>query len=90
MYIVHMKRITASEARRNWFRLLDEVARGGVVFIERHGKRIVLRREDAPAAAEERPDYSAIIEAPDAARADTWGWDWEEGGALVPRDLDDG
>jgi hypothetical protein len=37
LYIVRMKRVTASEARRNWFRLLDEVAAGAVVVIERGG-----------------------------------------------------
>lgn len=83
-----MKRVTASEARRNWFRLLDEVAAGGTVVIMRKGRRIVLRREDpATKADRELPDYSGIIRVPDVADADRWGWDWEgpEGG-VIPRD----
>ena len=35
-----MKRVTASDARKNWFRLLDEAAAGEVVVIERAGTRI--------------------------------------------------
>ena len=89
MYIVHMKRITASEARRNWFRILDEVAAGATVIIERHGRRIVLRREDEEArAGADRPDYSALLSLPDAERADSWGWEWSREGELEPRDIE--
>ena len=38
MYNVHMKRVTASEARRNWFRLLDEIAGGEQVVITSEGE----------------------------------------------------
>ena len=78
MYNVHMKRLTASQARRNWFRLLDEIAAGEVVVIERKGRRIVLRREqeNAEARTEASPDYSALLRVPDAERADRWGWVW--------------
>lgn len=77
MYIVHMIRVTASEARRNWFRLLDEVAAGKVVVIERKGRRIVLRREPTSRTRPERvPDYTRLLRVPDAAHADTWTWDW--------------
>lgn len=82
MYIVHMKRVTASDARRNWFRLLDEVAAGEVVRIERGGQTIVLRREEKPAVCEPVPDYSGILRAPSAGEADRWGWTWEEGAEL--------
>ena len=83
-----MKRITASEARKNWFRLLDEVAQGEVVVIERSGRRILLRREAAE--VREVPDYSGLIGAVrDAADADRWGWDWPgEERDLVPVDRD--
>ena len=37
--------MTATEARRNWFRLLDEVAAGEEVVVERGGRRIIIRRE---------------------------------------------
>lgn len=80
-----MKRVTASEARRNWFRLLDEVAAGATVVIERGGRRILLQR--APDPVGRIPDYSGILRAPEAGTADAWGWRWEgEGGELVPED----
>lgn len=72
-----MKRVTASEARRNWFRLLDEVAAGAVVVIERKGRRILLRREEEAPSAAEIPDYDELMSAPAAERADEWSWAWE-------------
>lgn len=80
-----MKRTTASDARRNWFRLLDEVAAGEVVVIERNGRRI--RIESVPDDAEDDavPDYTGILRAPlDVEEADRWGWDWDEEGGLLP------
>jgi hypothetical protein len=73
-----MKRVTASEARRNWFSLLDEVAAGGTVIVMRNSHEIVLRRRD-PSERETRPppDYAGIIQVPDAESADRWRWDWE-------------
>jgi hypothetical protein len=86
LYIVHMKRVTASEARKNWFRLLDEVAQGAVVCIERGGRRIVLRREEPEAGeAATLPEYDALLRVPEVDLADRWGWSWsEETGALEP------
>jgi len=78
MYIVRMKRVTASDARRDWFRLLDEVAAGEKVVIERRGKRIVLSCEDSDAAGSAIPDYGAAIQATDADHADQWSWSWSE------------
>lgn len=77
MYIVHMKRVTASEARRHWFRLLDQVLDGEIVAIIRKGAKIIIRREPASAGEVEPPDYSGIIRVPDADDADRWGWVWE-------------
>ncbi len=73
-----MKRVTASEARRNWFRLLDEIVAGQVVVVERKGWRIVLRREDRPEGAVETPDYGGLIRAPDVEDADRWSWEWSD------------
>jgi antitoxin (DNA-binding transcriptional repressor) of toxin-antitoxin stability system len=83
-----MKRVTASDARKNWFRLLDEVVAGEVVVVERSGRRIVIQRDaDEPAQAE-APDYADLIRAPDAEEADGWGWEWDEAsGGLGPTDL---
>lgn len=77
MYIVRMKRVTASEARRHWFRLLDQVLEGEVVAIVRRGARIIIRREPASDAEAEPPDYSGIIRVPDIDHADRWNWEWE-------------
>jgi antitoxin (DNA-binding transcriptional repressor) of toxin-antitoxin stability system len=87
LYIVHMKRVTASEARKNWFRLLDEVAQGAVVCIERGGRRIILRREPEETGGDSVPDYSAILRVPHLDEADRWGWTWsEEDGSLEPEE----
>jgi hypothetical protein len=83
MYVVHMKRVTASDARKNWFRLLDEVAAGEVVCIERGGRTIVIRRQEGASEAVEIPDYGAILRVPDVEDADRWGWEWSpDGGGL--------
>jgi antitoxin (DNA-binding transcriptional repressor) of toxin-antitoxin stability system len=80
-----MKRVTASEARKNWFRLLDDVAQGEVVCIERQGRRIILRREPEAPEQSSLPDYSSHIRVPDVDRAHEWGWSWsEEDGVLEP------
>ena len=80
-----MKRVTASEARRNWFRLLDEVAEGAVVCIERRGRRIVLQREPDATDTTGLPDYAALLRVPSLNEADAWGWRWsEDTGSLEP------
>lgn len=75
-----MKRVTASEARRKWFELLDEVARGEHVVIERNGRRITLLCEDAlePHPDRELPDYSALLQVPNVDEADRWSWRWSD------------
>jgi len=72
-----MKRVTATEARKNWFRLLDEVAEGEIVLIERAGAqlRLVLAEPAGPSAG--IPDYRGLIHMPDADSADQWGWEWD-------------
>jgi hypothetical protein len=74
-----MKRVTASDARKNWFRLLDEVAAGAVVSIERGGRIIVLRRAEVREQGD-LPDYTRLLRAPGAEDADRWSWDWREPG----------
>ncbi len=84
-----MKRVTASEARRHWFRILDEVAAGEVVVVERNGKAIRLTRESRADRVREVPDYSALVRAPEGAEhAERWGWDWsdDEGGVRPVED----
>lgn len=89
LYIVHMRRVTASEARRNWFRLLDDVAQGAVICVERGGRRIVLRRESDLAEGPACPDYAQFLQVPDLEEADRWGWSWSEAnGELEPEEED--
>jgi antitoxin (DNA-binding transcriptional repressor) of toxin-antitoxin stability system len=78
LYIVHMKRVTASEARKNWFRLLDEVASGEVVVIERRGRRVVLHREEKAEGRQAKmaKDYGKLLQVPEEEGADAWSWDW--------------
>lgn len=80
MYNVHMKRITASEARRNWFRLLDEVVAGETVVIERRGVRVVLQRYAEPDRA---PDYRGLLVGVGLDQADRWTWEWAADGQLT-------
>ena len=82
-----MKLITASEARKNWFRILDEVSAGGVVVIERRGKRVVLREEKPSERADSRlPDYKKLLIVKHPEEADQWRWDWQAEGSLVFKD----
>jgi hypothetical protein len=79
MYNVHVKRMSASDTRQNWFRVLDEVLAGEVVVIERKGRRVVLRAEAAGESGAEPslPDYQSLIQG-DVDRADDWCWEWSE------------
>jgi hypothetical protein len=72
-----MKRLTATDARREWFRVLDEVLAGETVAVERKGRRVILRAEEAaqPDAEEPLPDYSALLSG-DVDEADGWSWEW--------------
>jgi hypothetical protein len=78
-----MKSITASEARKNWFRLLDEVAGGEVVTIRRKNKRIVLSLEKKRQPA--LPNYKGLIGGKDLDNVDKWGWTWSPDKGLRPR-----
>jgi antitoxin (DNA-binding transcriptional repressor) of toxin-antitoxin stability system len=73
-----MKRVTASQARKDWFRLLDEVTEGETVVIERRGRRVILRRETVrrARARSAAPDYSGLLDVPDLDRLDRWTWEW--------------
>ena len=86
MYSVHVKSLSATEARKHWFRLLDEIVAGEVVLIERGGSLVELRRSEVRRASEAVPDYSDIVRVPDLDEADRWHWEWQAPGqALEPR-----
>ena len=67
-----MKQVTATEARKQWFRLLDEVVSGEVVILERKGRRVILRREDSKRGLKDPKelDYRKLLRVPDADHAD--------------------
>jgi hypothetical protein len=83
-YIVHMKHVSASEARKNWFKLLDEAANGEVIAIQRNDKKLILKMQKKKPSV---PSYKGLIRFPDADNADIWGWEWEKPGQLAPRML---
>jgi hypothetical protein len=86
MYTVHMKSLTATAARRVWFRLLDEVVAGEVVVIERDGALVELRRRGPRIRRRKVPDYSDILRVPDLDQADRWHWEWKgPGEPLAPQ-----
>ena len=76
-----MKYVTASEARKNWFTLLDEAAKGQTIAIERNGTKLVLRAEKQKKV---KSAPSKLVSGEDVDNADKWGWDWDEAGRLVP------
>ena len=78
LYIVHMKNVTASEARKNWFRLLDEALDGEVIAVQRKGRRLVLRREELAdnRNAKGTLQYKRLLRVPSAEKADRWSWEW--------------
>jgi hypothetical protein len=73
-----MKQVTASEARKNWFRLLDEALDGEVIAVQRKGQRVVLRRENVAKSRKTKAagQYKGLLRVPDGDKADQWSWDW--------------
>jgi len=87
LYIVRMKKVTASEARQQWFRLLDEAAQGEVIVVHRKGRRLVLRREDVGKAKAATPKamYRRLLRVPRLDEADRWSWEWKPDRGVAPR-----
>ncbi|MBV8202149.1 MAG: hypothetical protein JOZ15_16135 [Acidobacteria bacterium] len=83
-----MKAVSATEARKHWFRLLDEIVAGEVVVIERAGSLIELHRREAPTEPKELPDYSDVLRVPDLDHADRWHWEWREPGQPLEPPVD--
>jgi len=84
-----MKHMKASEARKHWFRLLDDALRGEVIAVERKGQRVLIRKEDTAqlTSAAVSTRYKRLLKVPKAEEADRWSWDWrpERGLALRKR-----
>ncbi len=87
LYVVRMKLVTASEARRQRFRLLHEAVQGEVIVVERKGRRLVLRRQDAGEAKPTSPDtgYRRLLRVSRVDEADRWSWEWKPERGLAPR-----
>ena len=79
-----MKNVKASEARKHWFRLLDEALRGEVITVERKGQRVVLRREEPSqlTLTKDATPYRKLLKVPAEDKADQWSWDWRPGRGL--------
>ena len=82
-----MKIVTASEARKHWFRLLDEALQGEVIAVERKGQRVVLQREGhgASRSAKAAQEYKKLLKVPRADEADQWSWSWRHGRGVVSK-----
>ena len=79
LYIVRMKHVTPSDARKNWFRLLDEAAAGEVIVIERNNKRLLLQADKRVKSAKPKRWIQGNVD-----DADQWGWDWSPKKGLIP------
>ena len=85
MYI-KVKFVTSTEARRNFFKLLDRAARGESVVIERGGVPLKIVRATGPKFSKKglcHPDYSTSLRSA-VDQADQWGWEWGPSGNLEP------
>jgi prevent-host-death family protein len=76
-----MARVTASEARRQFFRLLDAAERGEDVVLERKGVRfrLVVVEDDTEA----RPAESPIAVTDARVLSGEWHWDLDSEGNLI-------
>lgn len=74
-----MKNVNASEARKHWFRLLDEALAGEVIIVQRKGRRLVLRRDESRKSSNGRagPRYKKLLRVPNLDQADRWTWEWD-------------
>ena len=73
-----MRSISATEARKNFFRLLDTAVKGEPVVITRHGVALELVRSLPKKKGSRKSaslNYKQAIIGP-LASADKWGWEW--------------
>ncbi len=79
MYSVHMIRYTATDARKNFFHLLDAAERGEVVVLERHGVRFkIVVEATKPTEIEE----TIVLTADPDVLEGNWTWVSDEEGQL--------
>ncbi|OGP08468.1 MAG: hypothetical protein A2048_09135 [Deltaproteobacteria bacterium GWA2_45_12] len=78
-----MKRFSATEARVNFFKILDLSVQGETVIIERNGIPIHLVPHPKKKRAK-KTDYSSLIHSK-VDDAETWSWEWEPNKELTLR-----
>jgi hypothetical protein len=85
-----MKLIKASEARKQWFRILDDALRGEIIAVERKGQRVVLQREEPSRSARTKDalSYKKLLKVRRPDEADRWTWDWRPDRGLEPHTRD--
>jgi hypothetical protein len=88
LYVVHKKHVNASEARKDWFRLLHEALRGEVIVVQRKKRGLVLRREESSDKKYglDARRYKKLLRVPIADQADHWSWDHYR---LLPSELEE-
>ena len=82
LYIVQMKRFTASQARQHLAAALDAVEHGEPVIIERRGLRFVITTERLPAKQSKKRKSQLDFVDP-ALDSGNWRWTWQAEGGLA-------
>ncbi|MBI2336040.1 MAG: type II toxin-antitoxin system Phd/YefM family antitoxin [Deltaproteobacteria bacterium] len=78
-----MKQFSATEARKNFFKLLDSAVEGETVTIKRKG--IVLKLVPSrPQKTKKVSGYSPYIHS-DVSKADQWVWHWDPNKGLISK-----
>lgn len=76
-----MRQVSATEARKNFFTLLDWAAGGETVIIKRKGDSLRLIREK-PRKKKASFRYGRYFHT-STDKADSWLWDWDPQGGLT-------
>ncbi len=77
-----MKHYSATEARKNFFSLLDDALDGNKVYIEREGQ--VLELTPKKKKVKKLSYKKFFLSSPTVDDADTWGWGWTPDKGLTP------
>lgn len=70
-----MKQVGATEARKDFFKLLDKVVEGETVVIKRKGVNLRLVREPQVKKKSKKIQYHRYIQGA-VDQADQWNWVW--------------
>jgi len=81
VYTVHMKHFCATNARYNFFKIIDTAASGEPVIIERNGISLELRKLSPRKKASKKISYKGLIKG-GLDNADCWSWKFDKSGNL--------